>query len=174
MLLDGRPATGLGHYLRDIVYGANDGVVTTFAVVAGASGAVLGDGIAFMLGVANVLADGLSMGASNYLALKSELEQRGADVAAERPARHGWATFLAFAAAGLVPLLAFPLHSWTGLPMFPAASVLAAFTLWFAGGMRARFVRKSFWKAGMEMLLVGALAGSGAFLVGAVLTGWVT
>jgi hypothetical protein len=38
----GRPEAGLGHYLRDVVYGALDGVITRLAVVAGTIGADLG------------------------------------------------------------------------------------------------------------------------------------
>jgi hypothetical protein len=33
------PQRGLGHYLRDVVYGASDGVITTTAVIAGTAGA---------------------------------------------------------------------------------------------------------------------------------------
>lgn len=63
-------------YLRDFVYGAIDGAVTTFAIVAGAAGANLGDTVVVILGVANLLADGLSMAVSNYLGTKAEREQR--------------------------------------------------------------------------------------------------
>jgi vacuolar iron transporter family protein len=61
-------------YLSDFVYGANDGIITTFAIVAGAVGAAFSSGIIIVLGLANLLADGISMGLSNYLALKSEKE----------------------------------------------------------------------------------------------------
>jgi VIT1/CCC1 family predicted Fe2+/Mn2+ transporter len=59
-------------YLRDLVYGAVDGIVTTFAVVAGVAGARLSDGIVVVLGLANLLADGASMAASNYLGTRTE------------------------------------------------------------------------------------------------------
>src|SRR5688572_33392658 len=61
----------LQHYLGDVVYGANDGIITTFAVVAGVAGARLSPRIVLILGVSNLLADGFSMGASNYLAIRS-------------------------------------------------------------------------------------------------------
>lgn len=64
----------LGIYLRDIVYGGLDGIITTFAVVAGVSGAQLGAGIIVILGIANLLADGFSMGTGDYLSTKSERE----------------------------------------------------------------------------------------------------
>ncbi|HRH94052.1 MAG TPA: VIT1/CCC1 transporter family protein, partial [Candidatus Peribacteria bacterium] len=61
----------LGEFIHDIVYGANDGIVTTFAVVSGVAGAHLSPAIVIILGYANVLADGLSMGLGNYLSIKS-------------------------------------------------------------------------------------------------------
>ena len=59
-------------YLRDFVYGAIDGCVTTFAVVAGAMGAGLSSGIVLILGFANLIADGFSMAVSNYLGTKAD------------------------------------------------------------------------------------------------------
>lgn len=63
-------------YLRDAVYGAIDGTVTTFAVVAGARGAGLAAGVVLVLGLANLLADGFSMAVGNYLGLRAEKQQR--------------------------------------------------------------------------------------------------
>jgi VIT1/CCC1 family predicted Fe2+/Mn2+ transporter len=63
-------------YLRDFILGAVDGTVTTFAVVAGVSGAALAPGIAIILGVANLAADGFSMGISNFLGSQAENQQR--------------------------------------------------------------------------------------------------
>jgi VIT1/CCC1 family predicted Fe2+/Mn2+ transporter len=62
-------------YLRDFVYGATDGAVTTFAVVAGVFGADLATRVVLILGVGNLLADGFSMAVSNYLGTRAEQEQ---------------------------------------------------------------------------------------------------
>lgn len=59
-------------YLGDFVLGAVDGAVTTFAIVAGAAGAGMSSGVALVLGVANVLADGFSMAAGNFLRARSD------------------------------------------------------------------------------------------------------
>lgn len=66
-------ANGRGD-LRDTVYGAIDGTVTTFAIVAGVVGAGLSTNIILILGLANVLADGFSMAAANYSGTKAELD----------------------------------------------------------------------------------------------------
>ena len=63
-------------YLKDFVYGGIDGAVTTFAIVAGVVGANLETKTVVVLGFANILADGFSMAASNYLGTKTELEER--------------------------------------------------------------------------------------------------
>ncbi len=61
-------------YLRDTIYGAIDGSITTFAIVAGVAGAGLSPFIIVALGLANVLADGFSMAAGNYSGTKAELD----------------------------------------------------------------------------------------------------
>ena len=60
------------NYLRDWIYGGIDGAVTTFAVVAGVVGAELSVGVVLILGLANLVADGFSMAASNYSGTKAE------------------------------------------------------------------------------------------------------
>ncbi len=69
----------LSDYIKELVYGGIDGIVTTFAVVAGFSGASLGSQSTvvpvisvLLFGIANLFADGLSMGLGNYLALRTE------------------------------------------------------------------------------------------------------
>lgn len=73
-------------YLRDWVYGGIDGSVTTFAVVTGVGGAELSTRIILILGIANLLADGFSMAASNYLGTRTESHE--ADALRARERRH--------------------------------------------------------------------------------------
>jgi VIT1/CCC1 family predicted Fe2+/Mn2+ transporter len=163
----GRPASGFGHYLRDMVYGGVDGVITTLAVISGATGANLEPRVGLILGAANLVADGISMGASNYLGLKSELLQSGASVKAEKPWRHGAATTGAFAVVGAVPLAVFVLPCPPGLTPLAFAIGLAAAALAVAGALRGPYVGKPPWRSAGEMLFVGMLATAAAYAVGA-------
>ncbi len=61
-------------YVRDWIYGGIDGAVTTFAVVSGVAGAELSPLIVLILGFANLVADGFSMAASNFLGTRAELD----------------------------------------------------------------------------------------------------
>lgn len=61
-------------HFEDFIYGAFDGSVTTFAIVAGSIGASLSPMIVVILGFANLFADGFSMAVGNYQASKARAE----------------------------------------------------------------------------------------------------
>jgi len=153
-------------YLPELVYGANDGVVTTLAVVSGVTGAQLSTTIILILGFANLFADGVSMGASNVLAERSTLAE------VDRPSlqeasKNGLATFSGFLVAGVVPLLAYLLPFPEG-SQFAWACGLSALTLFGIGAGRSLFSDRAPLMAGLEMLAIGAVAGSVAYGVGLV------
>jgi VIT1/CCC1 family predicted Fe2+/Mn2+ transporter len=151
------------------VYGANDGVITTFAVVAGVTGGTLEPVTVLVLGVANLLADGLSMGVGNYLGIRSDERVREAQRLPEQeafPTRHGLATFLAFVAAGAVPLLPYVFSGLTNL--FAMSTALSLTVLFVVGAARARVGTGSWWANGLEMLVLGVIVGGVAYYAGAV------
>ncbi|SIN92455.1 VIT1/CCC1 transporter family protein [Vannielia litorea] len=67
----------LAHHLKQITYGGNDGIVTTFAIVAGFAGAeaegagAIGAVAVLVFGLANLFADGVSMGLGEFLSTRS-------------------------------------------------------------------------------------------------------
>lgn len=64
-------------YLKQIVYGGNDGIVTTFAIVAGFAGAdatgvdKIGPLAVLVFGLANLFADATSMGLGEFLSARA-------------------------------------------------------------------------------------------------------
>ena len=151
------------HYIRDVVYGANDGIITTFAVVAGVTGGALSPRAVLIVGAANLFADGLSMGVGNYLSIRSNESARAAQDLPEEeasPARHGIATFLAFFAAGAIPLIPYVLPIANGRSLL-GSLVLTFAALFFVGSMRALVTIDKWWWAGLEMLGLGSAGGGG-------------
>lgn len=71
-------------YLRDWIYGGMDGVITTFAVVAGVVGADLPSRVVLVLGLANLVADGFAMAAGNYSGTQAERDDYDRLLAVER------------------------------------------------------------------------------------------
>ena len=78
--------TESGGFLRNVVYGFNDGLTANFGLVAGVIGAAVTTQhhTVIVAGVAGVIADALSMGSSGYLAAKSEQEVYANEIAMER------------------------------------------------------------------------------------------
>ncbi len=212
--------------LRDIVYGAMDGSVTTFAIVAGVAGAELSPFIILALGFANVLADGFSMAAGNYAGTKAELddlhrlqrlerarikaepeaarrdlraqlarqglsgevlEAATAQIAADpghwgrqllagdhglsdidpQPMRAAIATFAAFLAAGLVPLLPFVLSLENALGTATALTMASFFGI---GAYKSRWSLTPWLRSGLETVAIGGVAAGLAFAVGRLFT----
>lgn len=73
-----------GGFLRNLVYGFNDGLTANFGLVAGVIGAAVDPRIVLVTGLAGMLADAFSMGSSGYLAAKSEQEVYTHEIAIER------------------------------------------------------------------------------------------
>jgi VIT1/CCC1 family predicted Fe2+/Mn2+ transporter/rubrerythrin len=73
-----------GGFLRNVVYGFNDGLTANFGLVAGVIGASVSPHVVLVSGVAGMFADALSMGASGFLAAKSEQEVYDHEIAMEK------------------------------------------------------------------------------------------
>jgi VIT1/CCC1 family predicted Fe2+/Mn2+ transporter len=70
-------------YLRDVILGVNDGLVSTFLLVAGVVGAGLDSTQVLLTAIAGALAGMISMGAGEYLATKSQEEVFASEMALE-------------------------------------------------------------------------------------------
>ncbi|MAG16401.1 hypothetical protein CMO88_05065 [Candidatus Woesearchaeota archaeon] len=162
-------------YLGEFVYGAIDGAITTFAIVAGAAGANLSSSIVLILGFANLFADGFSMAASNYLSTKTKLEilsKKGHEHPEVRPTKTAVVTFGSFFAIGFIPLISYV----AGL-FFPAikdnqfeiAIVLTGLAFFTVGSIKAKVAKKSLVSSTTETLLLGGAAATIAYFVGAFL-----
>ncbi|PIB24785.1 GMP synthase [Amylibacter kogurei] len=221
----------MGEFIKQIIYGGNDGIVTTFAVVAGFAGAGQ-DGVAqvgaiavLLFGLANLFADATAMGLGEYLSARSEndlyhsvrddelveiaqnpemerqealeiLADKGmsdadavamadilqrypeyyadfmmayeigmSDPADENPALNGLATFAAFIAFGIIPLLPYfmfdPVRSTFHL------SVIATFSaLTILGLLRFGVIRQNILRCVGETVLVGGVCAAVAYGVG--------
>jgi VIT1/CCC1 family predicted Fe2+/Mn2+ transporter len=166
-----------GRYLAEVIYGANDGIVTTFAVVSGVAGAALSPSIVIILGVANLLADGFSMGMSNYLSRRSDLDYKAsrhdegdpsAAADGKTPVRTAVATFTAFVLAGWAPLLPYLLGVE---PLFPLSVAVTGVAFFTVGASRSLVTDRGWVRGGAEMFVIGMLAAAVAFAVGTLLKG---
>lgn len=173
--------------LGEFVYGAIDGTVTTFAVVAGAAGAGLSSSVIIVLGFANLIADGFSMGASSYLSAKSKrdlkikrhtdegVEHEPHDAAhGETPAKDGLITFSSFVVVGLIPFVLYVVDSLFNIginsgALFVWSAILTGLVFIGIGALKAHVTKTKLWRASTETFLLGAVAAGLAYALGDLL-----
>jgi VIT1/CCC1 family predicted Fe2+/Mn2+ transporter len=160
------------HYIRDVVYGANDGLITTFAVVSGVAGGSLSTVAVVVIGAANLVADGISMGVGNFLAIRADERAREAADLPEQeafPWKHALATLVAFVVAGAIPLGPYVMLGVEQRLVW--SSVLTFAALFLLGAGRALVTVDRWWRSGLETLGLGfvvAVAAYGAGRLGAI------
>jgi len=59
-------------YLRSIIFGGTDGIITIFNIISGIEGAKLKYSVVLVIGIAALISDAVSMGFSDYLSLNAE------------------------------------------------------------------------------------------------------
>jgi vacuolar iron transporter family protein len=168
-------------YLPEFVYGGIDGAITTLAIIAGSIGAILNPAIILILGFANLVADGFSMGVSKYLSSQSEkdLHRKHKDakiykVQAHQSIKNGIATFISFAVIGFIPLSPFVLTLFAPSVepyKFTLSVVFTGIALFIVGWVKGHIVKKNHIRSALETLIIGGIAAGLAFLVGYLLRG---
>ena len=95
----------LEKYVRSIVYGGVDGIITIFNIISGVTGAKLDTKIIIILGISTLLADAVSMGVSDYLSIKANKKMNKDKDLDEK--KSSMITFISFVICGLIPLVTF-------------------------------------------------------------------
>lgn len=152
---------------RDAVFASTDGVVTSFSIVTAAVGAGLGSRVLLILGVANLIASGISMSSGFFLGTQSEIEMekklKNSHWKQDAPLLQAIVTFFSYVAAGFLPLIPFvfkmdnPIFTSVGLVLLALVAV---------GSLKAFAVGKNIIGGALEMLIIGGVAALAAYGVG--------
>lgn len=151
----------LKHMLSEFIYGGMDGVITTVAIIGGALGANISHKYAFVLGTANVIADGFSMGISRYNSLTNidkTRQESNSYLSHKSPFYSALATFTFFILLGAIPLLPFVLFSFSDTSLMKQMLLLfslCAFIL--IGAIKGYTINKPLTSI-LETLLIGGFA----------------
>lgn len=158
-------------FLHASILASNDGLVTTFAVIAGSLGADLDPRVIVILGVANLFADGFSMASGNYLGAKGEEEYETSKHKKGRktPAiANGIVTFIAFVIAGAMPMFPYLLRAKN--PFEYSVAIMAG-SLITIGVIQGAYTKRNVIYTGLRSLIIGGIAASVAYFVGDLLKG---
>lgn len=142
--------------LKAALMGGVDGVITSFAIVAGASLLEEATSTVTVVGFSSVVADGLSMGISEYLSSSSEqaiTDRKG------NPIWLGIICFFSFVACGVFPLIMFIISTKKLL----ACASLALVELMLLGTCRTCITKEPLLKGVATTTLLGTCAGLAAY-----------
>jgi len=219
-------------YLKSIIYGGLDGIMTTFAVVTAAAGAKLGSQVVLILGISNLISNAISMGVGDFISEKAEndhalaerkrekweyenypkgeidemielYEKKGMKVEHAKqlvaalikhedifidtmmveelgivppdpgdintPAKMGAVTALSFVGCGIIPLIPFMIGSGVNASfwvLFGISCALVAVVMFGLGAITSFFTILTWYRGGINMLIVGAFGAGASYLIG--------
>jgi VIT1/CCC1 family predicted Fe2+/Mn2+ transporter len=161
-------------YLGEFVYGSFDGVVTTFAVIAASAGASLSSAVIVVLALANLIADGFSMGSSAFLSDKAHGSDKLEN--GKTPKMVGLSTFIAFVLIGFLPAIPYLIDVVVGLgtnstELFMVSSSMAVVAFLMVALIKAKGDNSSPFRSIIETIGLGVLAAALAYFLGDVLAG---
>ena len=159
------PPASSFEFLRPTVLGAIDGLITSFVVVISAIAGGVNVSGALTIGFASLVADGFSMGASEFLSNRQETNNRWTSL------RYGIACFLAFIVCGSVPLVTSFIvpDSWDDTSRTILLSVTYTMLLLVIGVSRG-LLDGPVCESTLEVLGLGILAGGIAYGVASLST----
>jgi len=154
-------------YLRSIIFGFQDALVSTTGVIAGVAAGTSVKEIVILAGIVTITVEALSMGAGQYMSEKAvhQLDKTGKHT--DNLYMVGGLMFTSYFLGGLVPLVPIFLFS---LPLSSFISVGAALIgLFVLGYLKAKIVKENPLKSALEILVLGGIATVIGLIVGKLL-----
>lgn len=166
-------------WVREIVFGLNDGIVSTFALLAGITGAVISWEALIIAALVEIVTGALSMSLGTFISTKSQIEFYQGNLDGkkhikkeikalkdgfENPEIAAVQIGIAFLIGGLVPL--WPYFIWVEQYALWVSLVCTLAFLFIVGVLKSKFTHKLWWHSGLEMVIIALLAGFISYYLG--------
>jgi VIT1/CCC1 family predicted Fe2+/Mn2+ transporter len=154
-------------YLRTIIFGINDSLVSTVGLLAGISVAEVPRATIVLTGIVYAFVEGFSMATGNFIAEKSAEEYMNKSTISSRSSIiSAIFMFISFVAAALIPLAPYLVFTTNiALPVSVGASILALFIV---GALSAHFAHLPLAWRGARMALLGGASIIMGVVVGSI------
>lgn len=157
----------VGGSLRELIFGMEDGLVSTLGVITGIASGTESQKVIVLSGTILILVESLSMAAGTYLSNKAEQEQEKLEKFSDthlHPILGMLVMGISYCLAGAVPLI-----PYLFLPVNQAISVsiaLTIVTLFAVGFYKGKVTKTSPGRSGIEMVIVSLIAAVAGYLIG--------
>lgn len=160
------------NYLRSIIFGGTDGIITMFNIISGVEGAKMKYSVVIILGIAALVSDAVSMGFSDFLSLNADNKVNNNDNKLNKsnkvnPKKSGLITFISFILFGLIPLSTYLLSTkYSNNNNFMKTYISTILALFILGSIQSKFTNEKWYKSGTYVSLYGLLASFISFNIG--------
>lgn len=171
-----RRQTILGQFIRDVVFGTNDALLTNIGIITGFTASLVSNRLIVLAVLVDIFTSAFAMATGTYLSRTSEddyfaasLTKRtksGVDKALANPYIASVVMWVVYVIAGFIPLLPF----FFGLPPKDAAKVtvvLGALTFLVVGIFKGKVTNTSAVKSAVQFFVLGTLAALIGYGIGA-------
>ncbi len=154
-------------YLRSMIFGIEDALVSTTGVIAGISAGSNERSFIILAGVVTVAVEALSMGAGQYLSEKAVHEMDGKNEHNDSVILTAVIMFVSYAVAGAIPVMPFLFSTSSYATVVSVAFALIG--LYLLGYIKGKYLHISAHKSALEMFAVGGIAAIVGLIVGKIL-----
>ena len=158
------------YILRSIIYGGIDGIITMFNIISGITGAKLNYKYIFIIGLAVLISDGMSMGISDYLSLHADIKlkekhEKNNLVNEIKPIKNGIITFLSFIFFGFIPIFFYFIFNNTKKNKYIKLIISVTLSLFLLGSIQSKYTNEPWYFTGTRLSVFGIVTASIAFVI---------
>ena len=150
------------YILKSIIYGGIDGIITMFNIAAGITGAKLKTKYIFILGLAVLISDGLSMAIGDYLSLEADIKRKETHekdnlVKDINPINNASITFLSFVFFGFVPIIVYSFINGNQKSKFIKLFISIIISLFILGIIQSYYTKEKWYISGTKLSSFGTV-----------------
>ena len=158
------------YILRSIIFGGIDGIITMFNIISGITGANLNYKYIFIIGLAVLISDGMSMGISDYLSLNADIKlkknyKQNNLVDEIKPIKNGIITFLSFIFFGFIPIFFFFIFNNSKKNKYIKLLISITISLFLLGSIQSKYTNEQWYFTGAKLSIFGIITASIAFII---------
>lgn len=153
-------------YLKSIIFGIEDSLVSTTGLIAGLSVGADNKQIVVLGGAVAIAIEAVSMGASEYLSDDAMQDLDKIKRHRDNPLVSGFLMLVSYLAAGLIPLIPVLLFDYPSSLYYSV--IFALIGLFLLGYIKGKLTNVSPLRGGLKILIVGGLATGLGLLVGLI------
>jgi VIT1/CCC1 family predicted Fe2+/Mn2+ transporter len=153
-------------FLKSIILGGMDGIVSTFNRISAAVGLNLSLYYLIIITLTSLIADAMSMGIGDYLSYEAEKKNEGVKYEKSKPIYHGMVTFISFILFGSIPLVLFIiLNKYYKNNLYILLLSVMTIAFFFLGTLRSYYTKEKWWYTGGRTALFGNGTAISAYLL---------